>query len=479
MNRTCMPDAPRGAASDACRGVASDACRGVASAARRRVASSARRRTVCVIAAAALAGACRPGEPEPPAPPTGRPVPGRPVPPPGRADPRPDLPDREPVVRIGITVDSAAAVVSAPAAFEIRGPDDAVVARAGAGERWVVVADGSGRLSARDPSGREIGPIAGPLRVVALAGDAVEIGGRGYRGEALVSGAANRVTAVNVVDIEAYLLGVVPREIGRRPANEMAAMKAQAVAARTYAIGNLGGRSDRGFDFYATIQDQVYGGLTDEDSLVSRAVHETRGEILTYDGAPIYAYYSSTCGGRTAAIEDSWPSREPLPYLRSVSDMIPGSNQAYCDFSSRFTWETQWTRAELLSVLGETLAAHTRGAVRAVRSIDDVEMVDRNDSGRATVRLTADGRQYTLRADSVRWVLRPTPTGGILNSSLLSLVRASRARGVVTGLEIRGGGWGHGIGMCQVGAMGRARAGHRYDEILRAYYTDTELTRLY
>jgi stage II sporulation protein D len=435
--------------------------------------------TLLVLGTAAVFGSCRPGEPEMPTPPAGRPVPGRPTPPPGRPVPVPGLPDREPVVRIGITIDSAAAAVSAPAPFEIRTADGAVVGRGDAGERWIIEADGAGRLRARGANGGEVGPHAAPLRVVATRGDVIEIGGRTYRGEALVSGGANRVTAVNIVDIEAYLLGVVPREIGRRPANEMAAMKAQAVAARTYAIGNLGGRSDRGFDFYATILDQVYGGLADEDSLVSRAVLETRGEILTYDGRPIYAYYSSTCGGRTAAIEDSWPGREPLPYLRSVSDMIPGSNQAYCDFSSRFTWETRWTRAELLNVLGETLRAHTRGAVRTVRTVENVEMVDRNDSGRATVRVVADGRGYTLREDSIRWVLRPTPSGGILNSSLLSLVRASRTGGAVTGLEIRGGGWGHGIGMCQVGAMGRARAGQGYEEILRTYYTGTELTRLY
>jgi stage II sporulation protein D len=416
------------------------------------------------------AGSCRPGEPTGPTPPPAMPPPA--VPPPG-------LPTAEPRIRVGISIDTTAAVVGAPAAFEIRDAGGAVIATGSPQESWTIVPDASGRLQARASDGRAA-TGAPPLRVSARSGDIVTLGGRPFRGEVLVlQRGEDRVTAINVVDLEAYLLGVVPREIGRRPANEIEAMKAQAVAARTYAIGNLGGRESQGFDFYATILDQVYGGLADEDSIVSRAVRETRGQIVSYRGQPILAYYSSTCGGRTAAIEDSWPWRGPLPYLRSVSDMIPGTDQAYCGFSSRYTWETRWTRPQLLAVLGETLRTHTGGRIAAVRRVDDVEMVGRTDSGRVTVRVTADGEAFTLRADSVRWVLRPQVGPAILNSSLLSLVRATRTGGEVDALEVRGGGWGHGIGMCQVGAMGRARAGQRYDQILRAYYTDTDITRLY
>src|SRR5690606_1517060 len=131
------------------------------------------------------------------------------------------------------------------------------------------------------------------------------------------------------------------------------------------------------------------------------------------------------------------------------------------------------------AVLGETLRAHTRGAVTSVQRIDDVRLTDRNASERVTVQLTADGREYTLRQDSLRWVLRPQPGPAILNSSRLFAVEAQKDAGGVSELEIRGGGWGHGIGMCQFGAMGRARAGQSYGEILRAYYTGVELRRLY
>ena len=310
-----------------------------------------------------LLAACRPGEPTG-LPPT-TPTPG-------------DLPGREPMVRIGVIVDSATAGVSATSRFTIAETSGDVLARGAAGE-VIVVRNEGGVLRGRSDRGTQFTADGQVLRIRA-ENDTVRLGGRPYRGEALVRASGSGVTAINVLELESYLLGVVPREIGRRPANEIDAMKAQAVAARTYAIGNMNGRPSLGFDFYATVQDQVYGGASDEDSIVSRAVHETRGEILTHNGRPILAYYSSTCGGRTASIEESWTGRAPLPYLRSVSDRIPGTDQHYCDTSSRFRWQNDWTRAELVQVLGETLRAHTRGAVQNVQRVNDVRIVDRNSS---------------------------------------------------------------------------------------------------
>jgi stage II sporulation protein D len=227
------------------------------------------------------------------------------------------------------------------------------------------------------------------------------------------------------------------------------------------------------------VMDQVYGGMQDEDSVVNRAVRETRGEIATHNGTPILAYYSSTCGGSTANIEDSWPNRTPLPYLRAVSDRIPGTDRYYCDTSNRWNWTTRWTREQLLAVLGQTLRAHTNGRVTSVRRIDNVRLVGRNPSDRAIVELTADGQAYTLRADSVRWVMRPQPGPAILNSSKLAAVEATVDGGGVSALEIRGGGWGHAIGMCQVGAINRARAGQTHRQILQTYYTGAQLQKLY
>jgi stage II sporulation protein D len=426
---------------------------------------SARGQVRAALACATLLAACMPGE-RVAAPPTATPPVG-------------GLPSAEPMVRVGITVDSVAAVVGASSAFEVRVAGGDVIARGRAGEAWTFTADEQGRISARGP-GAVTEPRAASLRIIPAAAGGLTIGGRQYRGEALViARSGGRVTALNVLDMESYLLGVVRREIGNLPPNLIEATKAQAVAARTYAVGNMGGRQAHGFDFYATVMDQVYGGVQDEDSVVSRAVRETHGEIVNHNGTPILAYYSSTCGGETANIEHSWPTRAPLPYLRGVSDRIPGTDRYYCDTSNRFTWTTRWTREQLLAVLGETLRSHTGGRVTSVSRIDNVQLAGQNPSNRSSVTLTADGTQYTLRADSLRWVLRPQPGPAILNSSRLSAVEATTDAGGVRELEIRGGGWGHAIGMCQVGAINRARMGQTYAEILRAYYTGVQIQKLY
>src|SRR5688572_17499164 len=424
-------------------------------------------RTVVLFTLLVAIASCRAGEPAPPT-----------APPPRAVTPPSGLPAAEPTIRVGITVDSARATVGATNGFVIRTAAGNELARGGAGESWTFAADAQGLVSARGPSGAT--QAYPSLHVIPNAGGALVIGTRQYRGDGVVLGRGpNRLTAINIVDMEAYLLGVVPNEMGRLSAELIEALKVQAVAARTYAIGNLGGRANNGFDFYATVMDQVYGGTANEDTIVSRAVRETRGEILTHNGVPILAYYSSTCGGETANIEESWPNRTPLPYLKRVSDRIPGSDQYYCSTSNRFNWTTRWTREQLRAVLEQTLRTHTGNTVTGVVRVDDVRLRERSPGGRATVQLFADGRTYDLRADSVRWVFRPQPGPAILNSSRLYDVQTTREDGQVSTLEIRGGGWGHAIGMCQVGAMGRARAGHRYDDILRAYYTGVELRKLY
>ena len=149
------------------------------------------------------------------------------------------------------------------------------------------------------------------------------VSGRPYRGSAELRVAGDgRVSAINVLPLEDYLLGVVPLEIGPRGNDEMAAVEAQAVAARTYAVAQLGGQLEMGFDLFGTVDDQAYGGMAAERDESTRAVRRTAGKILLYDGRPIRAYYHSTCGGRTAAVEEVM-DRPPAPYLQPVSDRAP------------------------------------------------------------------------------------------------------------------------------------------------------------
>ncbi len=378
----------------------------------------------------------------------------------------------EPQVRVGVLVDSPAVQLSATSPFQLTGPAGDVLAAGDAGALLQVTADAAGLLSGTVGAAR-FGPVQGPLGIRPADGGTLRLGGRGYRGGALlVSRRPGRVTAVNVVALEDYLRGVVALEIGHLARSEVEAAKAQAVAARTYAVDGLGKRRD--FDFYATVQDQVYGGLAGEDPVAEQAVADTRGEIVTYQDQPILAYYHSTCGGTTAALDESWPWRAPQPYLREVSDRIPGGSGSYCGFSSRYRWSTAWTPSQLRTAVARAIAALTGGARRSVDAVEDVRILGRTPGGRvAALLVRADGRDYIVHGDSARYLLR-TPAGAQLNSSLLfDLTLRDGA------LEVHGGGWGHGIGMCQAGAIGRARAGQRYREILRTYYPDTRVTRLY
>lgn len=400
------------------------------------------------------------------------PPPAAPPPPPGV----PGLPSSEPSVRVGVVVDTASATLSSATGLQIISADGEVVRSASPGEQVVVSADGVGRLRVGGS------PVAGGATRITIRPTGpgnVTVDGRAYRGEVVVQGnGPGSLTVVNRVDMEAYLLGVVPREIGRVGPERFEAAKAQAVAARTYAVAYLGRREALGFDVFATVQDQVYGGVADEYDLVSRAVRETAGEILAYEGRPIQAYYHSTCAGHTAAIDEVWDA-EPVPYLRAVRDVDPRTGRAYDHFSSRFTWTQRWPAEELESIFSRTLADSVRPGMDGVGEIRDIQVLERTESGRiARMRITTTTGEFFVGGDRIRWVFL-TPAGAILNSSRFDVEIVRDASGEAAEVVATGGGWGHGIGMCQVGAMGRAEAGQDYRTILGAYYPGARLVDLY
>jgi stage II sporulation protein D len=166
----------------------------------------------------------------------------------------------------------------------------------------------------------------------------VKLNGKAYRGriEVFVNSRGS-LTVVNVVSLEDYLLGVVPRELGL-PSLE--AQKAQAVAARTYALANKDGFAKQGFDLLPTVWSQVYGGVSAETTMATQAVQQTRGIVATYNGKPINALYTSTCGGRTENSENIFDFNEP--YLRGVECSFEG--RKYFD---PFLIKTQRTPARL------------------------------------------------------------------------------------------------------------------------------------
>ncbi|MEP6786982.1 MAG: SpoIID/LytB domain-containing protein [Acidobacteriota bacterium] len=151
----------------------------------------------------------------------------------------------------------------------------------------------------------------------------VRLNGKAYRGKIEVFvNSRGSLTVVNVVPLEDYLLGVVPSELGLP---QLEAQKAQAVAARTYAVANIGGYGKQGFDMVPTIWSQVYKGVSIETKMGTQAVNSTRGIVATYNGKPINALYTSTCGGRTEDSENIFGVAEP--YLRGVECSLEGHRQ--------------------------------------------------------------------------------------------------------------------------------------------------------
>lgn len=411
-----------------------------------------------------LAGGCAPRTAPPAAPPLD-----------------PALPRTEPLVRVGMLVDTPTVALSAPGGLRIADAStEAPIATVASGAPVVFSADPGGLIRYQAPGA----PVAETRsRLVALEpsapADPINIGGKPYRGGALIRGnPGGRVTAINRLPMESYLLGVVPREIGAVGDTLIEAAKAQAVAARTYAIRYLDRRAELGFDVFATVQDQAYGGIEAEHPPVSEAVRGTAGEILTYAGKPIEAFYHSTCAGRTAAIEEVW-DEPPRPYLTSVVDVDPATGLAYDRRSNRFTWTVRWTADELERILSRTLADSLPAGAPDAGELRDVTVLERTPSGRIrALRISTTRGDFVVGGDRIRWIFE-TPEGRILNSSKFDVSLERDPAGRVQAVTATGGGWGHGIGMCQVGAMGRAMAGQDYRRILEAYYTGARVRKLY
>ena len=303
----------------------------------------------------------------------------------------------------------------------------------------------------------------------------VTFGGKHYRGDLVIASGDSGRMVINRLRMDDYLRGVVPLEIGNRTAAEFAAVQAQAVAARTYAYKHL--TDSRAFDMYSTVQDQVYGGVDAEKPQANSAIETTADVIVLYNGAPIVTPYHSTCGGSTAAVTEVWYNQPDEPYLRAVSDQIPGTDRYYCDPSPRFAWTQNFDGAGLRAVMEKYLAAYTNAPKTGLGKITDIRELGRTPSGRvAALSVQTESGSYTLRGNDIRFVLR-TPTGVTLNSTYFTFSE-QKNDGEVSSLVINGRGYGHGIGMCQWGAIGRARAGQNYRTILETYYPGTTIGRI-
>jgi len=199
------------------------------------------------------------------------------------------------------------------------------------GRTYRVRRRGSRQLDLLSATGRRIATFSSPLQIRPAGPDGVvQLGGSGaYRGLLeLRPDTFGGVNAINAVSLEAYVAGVVSRE---SPSSWPAeALKAQAVAARTYAITTSKGGD--GWDQYADVRSQVYGGVAAETASTNAAVAATRGQVVTYEGEPVVTFFFSTSGGRTENVENTNVGAGPQPHLKSVAD-------PYDDVSPKHRWK--------------------------------------------------------------------------------------------------------------------------------------------
>ncbi len=252
---------------------------------------------------------------------------------------------------------------------------------------------------------------------------------------------------INQADLEEYVKGVVPGEVNSSWHPEM--LKAQAVAARTYALYQHMLSASRDYDVAAGIQDQVYRGRQGIDTRVEQAVESTRGVVITHQGAPIYAAFSSTAAGLTEDAVIVWS--KDLPYLKGVE----------CPFDLESPYY-QWKASFKLEMLEKNL----RQQGFAIGTIATFTPLVYSRAGRvATLRILHSKGELILRGEELRKAVGYT------------VVPSTQFTVESFGLEIvlAGYGAGHAVGLCQWGAKELAELGYAYPSILRYYYPGTEL----
>ncbi|WP_443867247.1 SpoIID/LytB domain-containing protein [Megasphaera sp.] len=326
-----------------------------------------------------------------------------------------------------------------------------------------------------------------PVQVRSLVhGGSVKItDGYAYRGalEMMKSPGRWGLTVVNVLPVEQYLYGVVGKEMS--PSWSEEALKAQAVAARTYAIAHKSRFSQRGFDLTDDTSSQVYAGINGESPSIIKAVNATKGEIITYQGRPIDAFFCSTAGGWTENSENVWGSH--IPYLRGVSDAsdeMPGyrwvvtttPEQMAAKLSAAGKGVGRIQAIELSPLAKRPMTTADRGVSGRVQS-----MVVKGSKGSVTVKGAAFQSIFGLRSTLFDFYsgrgTAPDPDSGAVARKADFKVKAGQP------VTIYGFGWGHGLGMSQYGAyqMARTHASEKdyYRNILTHYYTGTKIEKLY
>ena len=273
------------------------------------------------------------------------------------------------------------------------------------------------------------------------------VDGKEYRGDLIIRASNSKLILINEVSLDEYLYGVLSSEVP--PDWPWAALRAQAVAARTYALFRMKSTQSKHFDLDDSTSSQVYSGISREHPRTSQAVNETRGIVLSYQNQIAETFFHSNCGGHTTGTRSVWG--KDIPYLRGIRD-------SHCRREKHADWEVSISKTEAQRRLSS--ASKLKG------SLISLHPYDRDESERwEMVRIEGSGGDVKVKSSSFRLALG----ADILRSTHFSLIPRGDE------YIFKGRGWGHGIGLCQEGAKVKAGKGWDYRKILRNYYPGTRL----
>ena len=283
-----------------------------------------------------------------------------------------------------------------------------------------------------------------PIRIEPSNG-VIFVNSKPYRGYLVLKKSGKRINVINVLGIEDYIKGVLPKEVSCDWHTE--ALKAQAVISRAYAISNLNRHSAQGFDLCSTTHCQVYGGLGAETKKTNQAVSETNGEIVTYQGKPAQTVFHAACGGHTEDPKYIWGWKETPPYLKGVKCR-------YCGKSLH----TKWAQ-----VLDENFV---RNKLK-IGKIKSIKIKGKTSSGAAKqLEITHSNGRCVLNAYEFRLYVDAWK----IKSHFFNSIKIKNDK-----ICFNGKGWGHKAGLCQCGAKGMAEKGKTYSTILYHFYPGTKI----
>jgi len=275
---------------------------------------------------------------------------------------------------------------------------------------------------------------------------------RRYSGLIKIYVAGNELCIINIAPVEDYLAGVLAAEM---PKAGTAALQAQAVVARTYMIKNWRRHQKENHQFCDLTHCQVYKGNENCTDQIKQAITNTTGQILVYQQQPVEAYYSSTCGGRTADDNGVWGNQTDQPYLTSRAD----SN--FCAHSPHYRWRAKISADSLHQIWQRRLGA----------PINAITIVKKGADGRVRELAVMGHSLHLITGEDFRAVTCRVLGWNTLKSTAFDL-RIEKNVYIFTGR-----GLGHGLGLCQYGALEMARRGYSYREILRHYFPGTQIQK--